>query len=332
VTSKPQESRPQESDPHESGQARPETDRWTADKIPDQSGRTFVVTGANSGLGYVTTQELARHGGHVIMAVRNEEKGRKALGRLRAEQPDASLELRHLDLSDLDSVRAFAASVTADVPRIDVLVNNAGIMMCPRSLTKQGFESQFATNHLGHFALTGLLLATLKAGLDARVVTVSSTQHKRGSIHFDDLNGEQHYARVAFYAQSKFANVLFGLEFDRRLRSSGVPVKSVLAHPGYSATNLQSTGPTGLMNFGLKFSNWLVAQDARIGALDQLYAATDPTVEGGQFIGPDGRAEAKGYPTLVQPVEAAKDPQTARRLWSLSEELTGVQFDLPPAT
>jgi len=306
--------------------------RWTANLISNQTGRTFIVTGANSGLGYVTTRELARHGAHVIMAVRNATKGEEALRKLRAAQPDASLELRLLDLSDLDSVRAFAAGIIANNVPVDVLISNAGIMMPPRSLTPQGFESQFAANHLGHFALTGLLLDTLTAGRDARVVTVSSTLHKRGVIHFDDLTGERKYSPLAFYAQSKFANVLFALELDRRLRAGKVPVKSILAHPGYSATNLQSTGPTGLLKLVLKFTNRVVAQDVEIGALDQLYAATDPNAESGQFIGPDGRGESKGYPTVVQPVESARDRDTARRLWRLSEELTGVHFDIPMAT
>ena len=306
--------------------------RWTADLISSQAGRTFIVTGANSGLGFATTRELARHGAHVIMAVRNATKGEEALRTLRAAQPDARLELRLLDLSDLDSVRAFATGIIANRVPVDVLINNAGIMMPPRSLTRQGFESQFGANHLGHFALTGLLLDTLKAGRDARVVTVSSTLHRRGAIHFDDLTGERNYSPLAFYAQSKFANAVFGLELDRRLRAGRVPVKSILAHPGYSATNLQSTGPTGLLKLVLKFTNRVVAQDVEIGALDQLYAATDPKAEGGQFIGPDGRGESKGYPTIVQPVESARGPEIGRRLWRMSEELTGVHFDIPAAT
>lgn len=306
-------------------------ERWTAGLISSQTGRTFIVTGANSGLGYVTTRELARHGAHVIMAVRNATKGEEALQKLRAGQPDASLELRLLDLSDLDSIHAFATGIIANHVPVDVLINNAGIMMPPRSLTRQGFESQFGANHLGHFALTGLLLDTLKAGRDARVVTVSSTLHKRGFIHFDDLNGERKYSPMAFYAQSKFANVVFGLELDRRLRAGKVPVKSILAHPGYSATNLQSAGPTGLLKLVLKFTNRVIAQDVEIGALDQVYAATDPNAESGQFIGPDGLGESKGYPTIVQPIESAKDPNIGKRLWRMSEELTGVHFDVSMA-
>lgn len=300
------------------------TGHWTADRIPDQTGRTVIVTGANSGLGYVTARELARHGAHVILTARNQDKGRAALDRLRDEVADPTVELRPLDLADLDSVRMFADGV--DTP-VDVLVNNAGIMMPPRSLTKQGFESQFGTNHLGHFALTGLLLDRLRAGRDPRVVTVTSTLHKNGSIHFDDLNGERSYSPRVFYAQSKYANVLFGLELDRRLRAAGDPVQSILAHPGYSATNLQSTGPTGLLNMVLKISNRLIAQDVAMGALNQLYAAASPSARGGQLIGPGGRNEARGYPTLVQPTESATNPDTARRLWELSERLTDVRYD-----
>lgn len=303
--------------------------RWTADSIPNQAGRTFLVTGANSGLGYVTTRELARHGAHVIMAFRNQAKGSQAVSKLRAEVPDASIEPHQVDISDLDAVAAFADQLNAGGTRINVLVNNAGIMMPPRSLSKQGFESQFATNHLGHFALTGLLLSGLRQAADARVVTVTSSLHRSGFIHFEDLNGETKYSPSGYYAQSKFANVLFALELDRRLRAAGIPVRSLLAHPGYSATNLQSTGPRGLLNFALKFGNLVLAQKVDMGALNQLYAATSPDVQSGQFFGPGGPGESRGYPTLVQPVASALDEQTAARLWDLSEELTGVHFGLP---
>jgi NAD(P)-dependent dehydrogenase (short-subunit alcohol dehydrogenase family) len=303
--------------------------RWTADRIPSQAGRTFIVTGANSGLGYVTTRELARHGAHVIMAVRDRSKGERALAELRARQPEASLELRELDLSDLESVKAFARGIVHDEVPLDGLINNAGIMMPARGLTRQGVELQFGTNHLGHFALTALLLDRLRLGRDPRVVTVSSTAHKSGFIHFDDLTGERGYGRWKYYCQSKFANTVFGLELDRRLRLGNVPVKSILAHPGYSATNLQTTGPTGVLNLLLRVGNRLAAQDVEIGALCQLYAATDPGAEGGHFIGPEGPGEARGYPTLVQPVSRARHPETARRLWRISEELTGVRFTLP---
>jgi NAD(P)-dependent dehydrogenase (short-subunit alcohol dehydrogenase family) len=302
---------------------------WTAGRIPDQAGRTFVVTGANSGLGLATTRQLARRGAHVVMAVRDEAKGRRAVADLVDAQPDASLELRRLDLADLDSVRAFAERIHADGVPVDVLVNNAGVMMPPRALSPQGQEIQFAGNHLGHFALTGLLLDRLQAAKDPRVVTVSSNLHRRGHINFDDLTGTRRYSPTGFYAQSKFANVLFGLELDRRLRAAGSPVRSLLAHPGYAATNLMTSGPTGLMKLLGKVGGRLFAQDVEMGALPQLYAATDPDAVSGQFIGPAGLAESRGHPRVVRPVPSAEDPATARRLWQLSEELTGVHYDLP---
>jgi NAD(P)-dependent dehydrogenase (short-subunit alcohol dehydrogenase family) len=245
--------------------------------------------------------------------------------------PAARLELRRLDLADLDSVRAFATDLRAEGRAVDVLVNNAGVMMPPRALSPQGHEIQFAGNHLGHFALTGLLLDALRPDHDPRVVTVSSGLHRRGSIHFDDLTGARRYSPTAFYAQSKFANVLFGLELDRRLRAAGHPARSLLAHPGYAATNLQLQGPTGMMRGLMRIGNRFFAQHADQGALPQLYAATAAGAESGQFIGPDGRGESSGYPTVVRPVRTADDPDLARRLWELSEELTGVRFAFSPA-
>jgi NAD(P)-dependent dehydrogenase (short-subunit alcohol dehydrogenase family) len=296
--------------------------RWTADDIPAQGGRVVVVTGANSGIGYETTRALAAHGATVIMAVRDEAKGAAARNEIRDEHPAAQLELRHLDLADLTSVRAFAATVS----RADVLINNAGVMMPPRTLTAQGYELQFGVNHLGHFALTAMLFDVLAKSEDPRVVTVTSISHKRGRIHLDDLHGEHKYSRSGYYAQSKLANVVFGLELNRRLRASGSAMRSVLAHPGVAATNLQSTGPTGLAKIAFQLGNRLMAQDAAMGALPILYAATNPEVEGGQLIGPDARNEAKGYPTVVEPLDAARDRELARRLWELSEELIGERF------
>ncbi|NNJ61540.1 MAG: SDR family oxidoreductase [Dactylosporangium sp.] len=305
---------------------------WTAGSMPDQTGRTVVVTGANSGLGLVTATHLARGGAHVIFAVRNEARGRAAIADLRTRHPAASLELRLVDLADLDAVRAFADRLRADGIRVNVLINNAGVMMPPRGLSPQGHELQFAANHLGHFALTGLLLETLSAGKDPRVVTVSSVMHRRGSIRFEDLTGADRYSPTAFYSQSKFANVLFGLELDRRLRAAGSPVRSLLAHPGYSATNLASNGPTGIVRRLGRLGNRLVAQSADRGALPQLYAATHPDAGGGQFIGPSGPGELRGHPAVVRPVAAAADPVLARRLWELSETLTGVTYGLPPVS
>ena len=301
---------------------------WTADRVADQSGRSFIVTGASGGLGLETARQLAAHGARVLLAARSEGKGRDAVAKLKAAHPGATVEFRALDLADLGSVRAFAGAVLGDGVPVDVLVNNAGVMYPPRRLTPQGFESQFATNHLGHFALTGLLFDRLRLGQDARVVTVTSSEHKGGSVHFDDLSGERSYSPRAFYQQSKFANVLFALELDRRVRAAGVPVRSVLAPPGYSSTNLQSSGPTGLVKQLMKLSNRLFAQSAEMGALNELYAAVDPAAESGKLYGPDGFGEMRGYPTELQPVASARNEETARRLWEISVQLTGIAWEL----
>jgi NAD(P)-dependent dehydrogenase (short-subunit alcohol dehydrogenase family) len=295
--------------------------RWTAADIPDLTGRRFLVTGANTGLGYETAKALAEHGGRVLMAVRDEAKGRAA-----QEKITGATELGHLDLADLASVREFAAGLLDAGEPIDVLVNNAGIMMPPWRLTTDGFESQFGANHLGHFALTGLLLPLLRRGSDARVVTVTSGLHRGGSVHFDDLTGEREYSPTGFYQQSKFANVLFALEFDRRLRAADAPVASVLAHPGFAATELGRSIPTGPRRLGIRIGVALIAQSAARGAWSQLYGATAPGVESGQFFGPAGRTESRGHPALVRPDVKATDPDTARRLWEVSTDLTGVTY------
>jgi NAD(P)-dependent dehydrogenase (short-subunit alcohol dehydrogenase family) len=298
--------------------------RWSATQIPDQTGRTAVVTGANSGLGLETTRELARRGAHVIMAVRNLDKGAAAAEQIRAQVPGARLELRHLDLADLDSVRAFAAG---DLPTLDLLINNAGVMMPPLTRTKQGFELQIGANHLGHFALTALLWPHLAGAPAARIVTVSSGLHKRGAVDLDDLSyASRPYTPSGAYAQSKFANVLFALELDRRLRAAGLPAASLLAHPGYAATNLQTSGPTGLMARLGGIGNVLLAQSAAAGALPQLYAATAPEATSGQFIGPSRLGEMRGSPKVVQAIALAQDPQLAARFWTVSETLTSTPF------
>ena len=302
-------------------------DHWTADLIADQAGRTFIVTGGNGGLGFETSRQLAAHGGRVVLAARSEQKGLDAVARITAALPGAAVEFRALDLADLDSVRDFAAAILKDGTRLDVLINNAGVMYPPRRLTPQGFESQFATNHLGHFALAGLLFDVIRRGQDPRVVTVSSSEHRGGSIHFDDLTGGKSYSPRAFYQQSKLANVLFGLELDRRVRAAGIGVRSVVVHPGYSDTSLQSSGPTGLARQLMKVTNRLIAQSAAMGALSELYAATDPGAHSGGFYGPGGFLELRGYPAEGQPAAAARDEETARRLWDVSEQLTGVTWD-----
>jgi NAD(P)-dependent dehydrogenase (short-subunit alcohol dehydrogenase family) len=301
-------------------------DKWTAEEIPDQIGRTAVVTGANSGLGLITARELARAGARVVLTARDPRKAKSAQATIAAEVPGARLESRLLDLADLSSVRDFAARIEADHPRLDLLINNAGVMMTPRLATVDGFELQLGTNHLGHFAFTGLLLERLRAGSDPRVVTLTSIEHRPGRLRFDDLHGERDYAPRRAYQQSKLANAVFGVELERRLRAAGLEVKSLLAHPGYSATNLQVSGPTGPMKALLRVTNSLVAQSAEMGALPTLYAASAPGVEGGEFFGPDGFRELRGHPTLVKPVKRATDPELGRRLWEVSEELTGVRY------
>jgi NAD(P)-dependent dehydrogenase (short-subunit alcohol dehydrogenase family) len=297
---------------------------WTEDQIPDQSGRVAVVTGANSGLGLVTARALAGAGATVIATAR--DAGKAEAARAGLADRGAEVEFRDLDLASLESVREFAAGITADHPRIDLLVNNAGVMMCPKGQTADGFELQFGTNHLGHFALTGLLLDALAAGEASRVVTVSSLEHRPGKIDFDDLAWERGYSPRPAYQRSKFANAVFGLELDRRLRAAGLPVLSLLAHPGYSATNLQTSGPPFPISAFLRVTNLIFAQSADRGALPQLFAATAPGVTGGQFFGPDGFHQARGAPTEVQPVSRARDEETGRRLWEVSEELTGVSY------
>ncbi|GAB1511959.1 oxidoreductase [Actinophytocola sp. KF-1] len=305
---------------------KPSAADWLADHVASQVGRVFVVTGANSGLGLETARTLGTLGGTVIMTARDMEKGEAAVAALRAEQPSGNFDLRELDLADLDSVRRFAS----DVEHVDVLINNAGVMMPPRTLTEQGYELQFGVNHLAHFALTILLFNTLLQSEDPRVVTVSSGLHKRGRIHFEDLHGEHGYHRTKYYSQSKLANVVFALELHRRLRTNGFALRSVLAHPGYTATNLQSSGPTGVGRLIMKVTNKVMAQDVTMGALPQIYAATGADVESGQFWGPDGRNESKGFPALVEPLDEARDRELGKRLWDISEELTGVHIDLAP--
>jgi NAD(P)-dependent dehydrogenase (short-subunit alcohol dehydrogenase family) len=301
-------------------------ERWTAERIPSQAGRTAVVTGANSGLGLVAARELARAGADLVLACRDIAKGEDAARSIRAEVAEATVAVEALDLASLDSVRFFAERISADRPGIDLLINNAGVMAPPRRTTADGFELQFGTNHLGHFALTGLLLGGLEGREGARVVTVTSTAHRFGRIHFDDLQWERHYGRWRAYGQSKMANVLFALELDRRLRAAGSTVSSLLAHPGYAATNLQSASPPLFDRTILAVSNRLLAQSAEMGALPELYAATRPNLDGGLFIGPDGFDEQRGHPKVVAPVRAGRDEQTAKRLWSVSEELTGVSY------
>jgi NAD(P)-dependent dehydrogenase (short-subunit alcohol dehydrogenase family) len=296
---------------------------WTVDDIPDQTGRRAVVTGANSGLGLIAARELARKGASVVLACRNARKGEAALLAIRAAAPGADVKLASLDLGSLASVRAFAAG--QDGP-LDLLLNNAGVMAPPRRETADGFELQLGTNHLGHFALTGLLLDRLQAAPEPRVVSVSSNAHRMGRIDFDDLQGERRYRRWGAYGQSKLANLLFMLELDRRARAAGAALKSVAAHPGYSATNLQLAAPPLHERLVMRVLNVIVAQRAGKGALPPLYAATVPDLPSASYVGPDGPGQWRGNPQLVSMSGRAQDPEAARRLWAASEELTGVAY------
>lgn len=303
---------------------------WRASDIPDLTGSRAVVTGANSGIGYHTALELARHGAAVVLACRNAERGGEALARIRAEVPAAQVTVAALDLSSLESVRAFATGQVGEP--LHLLVNNAGVMALPRRTTADGFEMQFGTNHLGHFALTGMLLPALLSARSAepartaRVVTVTSMVAWSGKIDFDDLQGERRYRRWGAYSQSKLANQLFARELDRRFPD----LTSVAAHPGYASTNLQQAGPR--MD-GSRFqerlygaANTIVAQSSANGALPSLYAATAPGVEGGACYGPRGLFQQRGLPRKVMTPPRAGDAEAARRLWEISEELTGVGY------
>jgi NAD(P)-dependent dehydrogenase (short-subunit alcohol dehydrogenase family) len=305
--------------------------KWTTQDIPDQSGRTAIVTGANSGLGLVTARELARRGARVVMACRNTTKGAEAVKQIQAEVPGADLELLPLDLGELSSVASFTDSVRGGAGKdgIDLLINNAGVMASPRRHTADGFELQLGTNHLGHFALTAQLIDLVSRRDGARVVTLSSGAHKMGRMSFDDLQGERHYMRWSAYGQSKLANLLFALELHRRLRAAGSHVASLAAHPGYAATNLQSAAAPAIDRLIMVVSNLLVAQSAEAGALPQLYAATEPKAESGTYIGPDGIGEFRGSPHVCTPSGAARNEATAARLWEVSEDLVGLKFELP---
>jgi len=305
--------------------------KWTAEQIPDQRGRTAIVTGANSGLGLVTARELARNGAAVVLACRNLDKGLAAQREIEALAPQAHVELAELDLGSLASVQAFAESFAAGHDGLDLLINNAGVMAPPRRETSDGFELQFGTNVLGHFALTGRLLAAMHGRDDARVVTLSSNAHKFGRLKFDDLQSERGYNRWRAYGQSKLADLMVALELDRRLRAAASTIISVAAHPGYSATNLQSAAPPLIDRLVMRATNLVFAQSADMGAQPTLYAATAPGVQGGSYIGPDGIAEQRGHPHVVSPNGAARNAADAARLWDVCEQLTGVRFELAGA-
>jgi NAD(P)-dependent dehydrogenase (short-subunit alcohol dehydrogenase family) len=291
---------------------------WTSSELTDQSGKTVIVTGANSGLGKVTASELARVGAHVVLACRNTEAGEKA-----AAGMSGDVEVRKLDLADLDSVRAFAEGTSGPV---DILINNAGVMAVPSGKTAQGFEMQFGTNHLGHFALTGLLLDRLNESANPRVTVLSSTAHRMGTINFDDLQSEKSYGRWKAYGQSKLANLMYAYEFARRAKAAGSRIVVTAAHPGYAATELQGKTES-FMDRVMAVGNALMAQSAEAGAWPTLLAATGD-VPSGSYVGPGGFMQQRGKAKVVDSTPASKDDAVAKRLWEVSEELTGVRYSL----
>lgn len=306
--------------------------KWTTSDIPSLEGKIAIVTGANSGIGYETAAELAGHGATVIMACRNPDKANKAAEALRERQPAGTLEVMQLDVSDLDSVKSFVQAFTERFPKLDILCNNAGVMGGPKiTRTRHGFESMFGTNHLGHFALTGLLIDTLKATPGSRVVAVTSMAHRNiDGLNLDDPNFENtEYGIFDAYAKSKLANLTFCLELDKRLKAAGLNITATAAHPGYTATNITSgANPDGnkVKDFFVKLGDVLLAMPAPKGALPTLYAATAPDITGGEYIGPDGPFQFFGSPARVKYKATASDPATGKRLWDISEKLTGIQF------
>lgn len=304
---------------------------WTAVDVPDQSGKKYVITGANSGIGLETARVIADRGARVVMACRSTDKAAAACDDIRATVPDADLQIVALDLSSLDSIRAAADEINdADQP-IDVLINNAGIMAVPKGVTVDGFELQLGTNHLGHFALTGLLLGTILRSEQPRVVTVSSNAHKSGKVDFEDLQSDESYSRMGAYAQSKLANLLFTMELARRFRRAGLDdALSVAAHPGLALTNLSAGVTGGWWERAVKMLDRIgpyLTQPAADGALPTLRAATDPHAEGGDYYGPANLREARGPAVKVKPKRIAFDVHDARGLWEESVRLTGVGYD-----
>ena len=309
--------------------------KWTAAQIPAQTGKTALVTGANSGIGYQAALELARHGAHVLLGVRDATKGQAALERLLREAAGSgvrpSAEMAILDMASLASIRAFAAGYADRGRPLDLLINNAGVMALPqRETTVDGFERQFGTNHLGHFALTGLLMPQLLAAAAPRVVTVSSLAHRNGKINFDDLQSEKKYVPWDAYNESKLANLLFAKELARKAAFAGSKLVSIPVHPGISRTSIFANGPgtSDPKAIVVKILAPIMTQPDDMGALPTLYAATNPLARAGEYIGPDGMGAFKGYPTVEQPKPQALDETVAARLWNVSEGLTGVTY--PP--
>ena len=301
--------------------------KWTASDVPDQSGRVAIITGSNTGIGYGAAAVLADKGAHVVLAVRNVDKGNDAKARITASSPNAVVTVQELDLTSLASIRKAADELRAAHPRIDLLINNAGVMYTDKASTKDGFELQFGTNHLGHFALTGQLLDNMLPVDGSRVVTISSVGHRiRARIHFEDLQLERNYDRVVSYGQSKLANLLFTYELARRLKLKGAPTGALAAHPGAADTDLLRNMPGGTRQVSEFFWSNFIAQNADMGALPTLRAAADPSAQSGQYYGPDGLGEQRGHPKVVKSSAQSHDEDVQRRLWSVSEELTDITY------
>lgn len=295
--------------------------KWDSQDVPDQKGRIAVVTGSSSGIGCETACVLAAKNATVIKAVRNLEKGRTALEKIKTGQPDADVKIMELDLASLDSIRRFSEDFRKKYFRLDLLINNAGIMMPPFSKTVDGFELQFGTNHLGHFALTGLLSDHILKTGNSRIVTVSSGAHRYGELDFEDLNWEKRkYKKMKAYGDSKLANLYFTYALQEKLEKAGAKTIAVASHPGWTGTNLQRH--VGYLNFFNRF----FSQDIDMGALPTLYAASAPDVKGSDYYGPSGRHEMKGYPKKVVSNELSHNKEIAKKLWDVSEELTKVRF------
>ena len=303
------------------------TAKWSAADVPDQSGRVAIVTGSNTGIGYGAAAVLAAKGAHVVLAVRNIDKGNDAKARITAASPNAVVTVQELDLTSLDNIRKAADELRTAHPRIDLLINNAGVMYTDKAKTKDGFELQFGTNHLGHFALTGQLLVNMLAVDGSRVVTVSSVGHRiRARIHFEDLQLDNNYDRVVAYGQSKLANLLFTYELARRLNLKAAPTIATAAHPGAADTDLLRNMPGGIRQVSQFFWTNFIAQNADMGALPTLRAATDPGAKNAEYYGPGGFGEQRGAPKVVKSSAQSHDEDIQRRLWSVSEELTGVKY------
>ncbi len=301
--------------------------KWAAADVPDQSGRVAIVTGSNTGIGYSAAAVLAEKGAHVVLAVRNVDKGNDAKARITAATPNAVVTVQQLDLTSLDNIRTAADALRTAHPRIDLLINNAGVMYTDKASTKDGFELQFGTNHLGHFALTGRLLENMLAVDGSRVVTVSSYGHRiRARIHFDDLQLDRNYDRVVAYGQSKLANLMFTYELARRLKAKGAPTIATAAHPGSADTDLLRNMPGGIRQVSQFFWSTFIAQSADMGALPTLRAATAPGARNAEYYGPGGLGEQRGSPKVVKSSAQSHDEDVQRRLWSVSEELTGVTY------